>query len=465
MDVRRAVKGAFRAGKATLLGTANAVHGVSTLAVRQEGKVTAAARVSVALVGTVVKGAGFAVSGAGGMIQRVAQRRADAVNNNAGRAAIRSVEYLGNAARLLGTGVKKTGELTVRVAPVAGTVVGGATSGATAIVSEVLDSVSITESDIGFMREELRSYGERLQNRSEVRLADIKSAQRNRNKVDLLDTLVVGGMTLGEILHSPNEVPHEIEKAFALQYPDLAHTETFADAISHANPDQLAGLASGVKGKLFELVLLDHLNGGGLPSGFHAELAHSATQPGWDLMVLDPHGHIADLIQAKATESVAYVRQALDRYPDIDVTTTHGVYAHLAALGMAQHVADSGVPLTTLNADVAHAIAAATGQFHGISFVPSSLSLAVIGLSVLMDKRSTWEMAGRQFGERSAKAGMAVGAAKATLVMTQVWWIGLLAGVGSRALAAYGGRKRERYEHFADVLGTLRPLMTSPAIA
>lgn len=91
-------------------------------------------------------------------------------------------------------------------------------------------------------------------------------------------TLVVGGTTLAEILHSPSEVRHDVEKAFALQYPDLAHTETFADAISHANPDQLARLASGVKGKLFELTLLGYLRkwDGRLPLLSRREVAKRA---------------------------------------------------------------------------------------------------------------------------------------------------------------------------------------------
>jgi hypothetical protein len=32
--------------------------------------------------------------------------------------------------------------------------------------------------------------------------------------------------------------------------------------------------------------LVDHLNNGGLPDGFHAALAHSANQAGWDIQVL-----------------------------------------------------------------------------------------------------------------------------------------------------------------------------------
>lgn len=93
--------------------------------------------------------------------------------------------------------------------------------------------------------------------------------------------------------------------------------------------------------------------------------------------------------------------------------------------------------------------------------MPSSLSLAVIALSVLMDKKLTWEMAGRSFGERSAKASVAVTAGKAAMIATQTWWIGLLAGVGSRWLAARGEGKRERYQVLENALRVLRPLMVA----
>lgn len=466
MNVRKTAKGALGIGKATLLGTANAVHGMTEFVGRHEDQISAITRGSITVAAKVATGSGAAVAAAGNLIQRTAHRRADGATNTTFRVVGHGIGYVGGALCLLGRGVQKAGELTGKGAPVVGGIVGGAVSGGTAVASDALDSIAITKADIDKLRRELSTYGERLRKRSDARLAAIQAAQRHENKADLLDTLVVGGMTLSEILHSPGKIPHDIALAFKLQYPDLAKPETFADAIRHASPDQLVGLTSGVKGKLFELTLIDHLNSGGnLPPGFHAELAHGATQPGWDLKVLDPHGHVVDLIQAKATDSVEYVRQALERYPDIDVTTTHDVYAHLAALGMAQHVTDSGVPLAALNADVAHAVANVSDQFHGISFVPSTLSLAIIGLSVLMDKHETWAMAGRQFGKRTGKAGVAVGTAKAALVVTQTWWMGLLAGVGSRLLAAYGGRKRERYQQVVEALATLRPLMASPVMA
>lgn len=464
MSLRDTVNGCMGAGKTAILGTANAAYGVTAFVKRHVDQVDAVVRGAVGAAGGAIKVSGRVVSGLGSAAEHAAHQRAATSASTAGRLAGHGAQYVGTAIRLVGLGVRKTGELTGRTAPAVGGLVGGVTTGATAMVSDALDSFAITDADIARLRVELATYGDRLRARSDARMAEIRSAQRRRNKSDLIDTLVVGGMTMSEVLRTPGHVPAEIQQAFALQYPDLASTETFAQAVQHASPDQLVGLVDGVKGKLFELKLVDHLNqGGNLPPGFHAVLAHGATQPGWDLKVLDPNGHVADLIQAKATQSADYVRQALERYPDIHVTTTHGVYAHLMAMGMGQHVSDSGISLHQLTGDVAHAATAASAQFHGISFVPSTLSLAIIGLSVLMDKRETWALAGRQFGDRSAKAGVSVGAAKAALVVTQTWWIGLIAGVGSRMLAAYGGRKRERYQQLVDVLDTLRPLMATSA--
>ena len=50
--------------------------------------------------------------------------------------------------------------------------------------------------------------------------------------------------------------------------------------------------------------------------------AASATQPGWDMQIVDAHGHVADALQLKASQSLAYAKAALERYPDIHVLTT-----------------------------------------------------------------------------------------------------------------------------------------------
>lgn len=464
MDIWNATKQTLRAGKAALTGAANATHAVAAAVKRHEPKVAAVTCGSVRLVAKTVELGGALVANSGFAAASATRRQAGGTENRVGRGASKAAGYVASAVGFVGTGAVKAGELTEKAAPVTGRIAGGLVTGATSAVSGAIDSVAITDHDIAALRAELEGYGRILSERADVRLAAMKVTQAQRRADDWLDTLLVGGVSLADALQAPERVPDIVNEAFNLQFPDLAKTETFTEAVHHADPQQLAGLVDGVKGKLFELSLLNQLNTPGqLPSGLHAVLAHSATQPGWDLKVVDSHGHIVDLIQAKATDSVEYIRQALDRYPNIDITTTHGVYTHMAAQGIAQHVHDSGVPLASLNGDVGRAVSDASAHVQGISFVPSSVSLAVIALSVLVNKRLTPEMAAQQFGSRSAKAGVAVGVANAAMVATQTWWIGLLAGVGGRLLVARGEAKRGQYQLLKDAVATLRPLLLSEA--
>lgn len=97
-----------------------------------------------------------------------------------------------------------------------------------------------------------------------------------------------------------------------------------------APPDghELVGALNAAKGKYFEYLVAHRLNSGErvgdvvLPEGHRAELAESLSQPGWDLQILDETGHVADYLQLKATDNLAYVHQALERYPEITVLAT-----------------------------------------------------------------------------------------------------------------------------------------------
>jgi len=107
----------------------------------------------------------------------------------------------------------------------------------------------------------------------------------NRRKAVLLDTLLVGGETLAAYVSS-GHIPADIERAYALAYPNVAAGRSFTEQVERLDGQELIGFASGVKGKLFEVQYVDYLNDGHLPSGFHAELARSATNPGWDIAVI-----------------------------------------------------------------------------------------------------------------------------------------------------------------------------------
>jgi hypothetical protein len=283
----------------------------------------------------------------------------------------------------------------------------------------------------------------------------IHQAQRGGRKKDLLDILTVGGVSLSFIAEHPSQTPPYVEEAFQLAYPGLTRTgETFSEAVDRLPPEDLVGLVSGVKGKLFELELVDHLNNGNLPEGLHAELPQSATQPGFDIQITDDAGRIFDVLQAKATESAAYVQEALQRYPGIDVTTTTEVHAQLMAMGLTENITNSGISEDALEAAV-EAATGPTGYLDAGDLIPSSVGLAVIALSAFLDGSLTVEERSAEFGDRAAKASIAGTAAAVALVATGAWWIALAAGIGSRSMANHGGNKRLRYEMLQRVASSL----------
>lgn len=123
--------------------------------------------------------------------------------------------------------------------------------------------------------------------------------------------------------------------------PSLLSDPLIASAIRDTNPafdfanpptgDALEGAVNAAKGKYFEYLVVDRLNSGErvgdvvLPEGFTARVAESMTQPGWDVQILDPNSRVADYLQLKATDNASYIKEALDRYPDVTILTTDEV--------------------------------------------------------------------------------------------------------------------------------------------
>lgn len=467
--------------------TANGVHRVTSFVARNDSRVADGAQAVTQVAGAAIDKSGQLLSEGGRQVSTVlhgnATRAADAVRDaitGSGQAgawrkaagglgwlATKLVTHAGgftaDAASLVGKATAATGRVTERSAPAVGGVLGGVVRGAVDITSNAVDAAALPASSIDAMREQLRSLGQIQLERGEAKLRAIKLAQVRRRKDELLDLLVVGGITLSQALRDPAGIPADVERAFDLAYPELTQSESFADAVQRMSSDELVGLVSGVKGKLFEIELVDHLNHGGLPDGFHASLAHSATQPGWDIQILDDHGQVSELLQAKATESAAYVKEALERYPDIDVTTTTEVHAQLVALGLAQDVHNSGISEAVLQAKVEAAAHAGTA-FDASDLVPSSIGLAVIALSVFMNTESNLREKGAAFGTRSARAGVSGAVGKLAMLATQTWWVGLIAGVGSSWLAGRGHGKREQYEALKAALGIMEDRQLVPQI-
>lgn len=459
---------------------ANGIYQATDFVARNDGRIADAAQAVTGAVGSGLDKAGKGFASAGqqagqalhGNANRAAERVREAIagSESAGTArkaagalgwlaAKTLVHTAGLAASAAGVGGKlmaATGRVAVRAAPAVGGTAGGLVRGAVGMGSNAVDSVALPASRIEAMREQFRTLGRKEMERSAQRMQAIQTAQKRRRKDQLLDLLVVGGVTLSQALREPASVPENVQQAFALAYPGRAQTETFSDAVERMSSDELVGLVSGVKGKLFELELVDHLNSGGLPDGYHAEIAGSATQPGWDIRVLDDNGQVSELLQAKATESAQYVQEALQRYPDIDVTTTTEVHAQLTAVGLAENVHGSGISEAALQAKVEAAAAHSDAAFDASDLVPSSIGLAVIALSVFMKKDASLREKGEHFGQRSAKAGVSAGVGKAALVATQTWWVALIGGVATSWLAGRGQEKREQYEALKKALEVMQ---------
>lgn len=134
-----------------------------------------------------------------------------------------------------------------------------------------------------------------------------------RKEEAILDSVAIAAGLSIEMLQE--RINPQILEAFRLQYPNLD-----MENLSSYSSEELQGIVNGIKGKYFEILIRDKLNSGDwigdlhLEEGQQAILAESATQPGWDLKIVDADGNIIDHLQAKATDSIAYIKEALEKY-------------------------------------------------------------------------------------------------------------------------------------------------------
>ena len=166
------------------------------------------------------------------------------------------------------------------------------------------------------------------------------------NRESLLDITVAAASVQISVGDGPQDVDPLLLKAIHDTNPTLSETNVFA-----LDGEALQGAVNTAKGKYFEYLVVERLNQGQqvgpllLEPGQQAVLAESMTQPGWDLRIVDEHGAAVEYLQLKATDSVAYIRTALERYPDIQVLAT----GEVADSGL---VLDSGITDQELRAHV-----------------------------------------------------------------------------------------------------------------
>jgi hypothetical protein len=401
-------------------------------------------------LGRVGKIAGGVLHVSGKALRRAAeQAEPDNVFGQAARGAAivtgAAAQGLGIGTHLVGQGAEKLSE----AAEVVGAAAGGAVDGTVGAVTGTVDYFRYDQKDLDALAVRLRNASARYAELGRDIREGLDTPSRRLKKGTVLDTLTVGGLTLAELASAHTGVPEGIREAFERAYPDVAAKYSFERVVQTLDdPSQVMGFAAGVKGKLFEMQYVDWLNDGNLPANLTAELAKSATQPAWDIRIVDDAGRVVDALQAKATDSVAYVQKALAEHPHIDVVTTREVYHALTAQGLGEQVLNGQVADATLESLVSEATtAAADGGFDALGLPLASV--AVVALLTFTDSALGWSERSQEFGHRASQATLAAGAGGAAMALTHTWVLALVAAAGSRWVWGKGQELRSRYERLS----------------
>ncbi len=173
------------------------------------------------------------------------------------------------------------------------------------------------------IREELSTISTDYPPRQQMELLALAEEYRRRREREVLELAAISAdIGIDDFTNlglEPDSNPQLVE-AFRLQYPNVD-----LESLAGRSAEALGGIVNGVKGKYFEVLVRDRLNEGEtlgelqLEPGQVARLAESSTQPGWDLEIVDRNGDTVEQVQLKATESMSYVKKALNDYPDIRV--------------------------------------------------------------------------------------------------------------------------------------------------
>jgi hypothetical protein len=103
---------------------------------------------------------------------------------------------------------------------------------------------------------------------------------------------------------------------------DGASEAELSDYLDGYNAGQLKGIANNIKGIYHEVLWVHQYND--THTDTYAALFGATTHPGADIEIKSSGtDEVVDAIQLKATDSVSYVKEHLERYPDIDVLVTN----------------------------------------------------------------------------------------------------------------------------------------------
>lgn len=203
------------------------------------------------------------------------------------------------------------------------------------------------------------------------------------NRESLLDITVAAASAQISTGDGPQDIDPLLLKAIHDTNPSITESN-----LLELDGETLQGAVNTAKGKYFEYLAVEKLNQGQqvgpllLEPGQQAVLAESMTQPGWDMRIVDEHGAVVEYLQLKATDSVSYIRSALERYPDIQILAT----GEVADSGL---VLDSGITDHDLRAQVEMGVDAVDVSLSE-SFLDHFHPLLPLAAMTLYEGRRLW---------------------------------------------------------------------------
>ena len=219
-----------------------------------------------------------------------------------------------------------------------------------------------------------------------------KELKKYKSRYPWFDYYVVSGLSIPSMIQNRLTDP-DVELAYQYQFPnkadDMSFTETWQ---SFDSPEEMLGFNSAVKGKLFEIKYLEHISKT-LEPGYTAKLADSPTQKGFDIEIYNPHGQIDQLLQLKASTSAAYVKDALNEYPEIDVVTLEDLDGQMLLANHSNRIISSSIS----NEDLLSSMESSVES--GLDYLPL-LGISIIAFSEYTQKEASEFQKTAKFAER-----------------------------------------------------------------
>lgn len=217
------------------------------------------------------------------------------------------------------------------------------------------------------------------------------------NDYPFADACVLSGLTASEMMM--RGVPADVQDAFEKAYPELSTQTSFIESWEGMSDyEARLGFINGIKGKLFEIKYVDHLNQT-LEPGYVASMALNPAQKGWDIKIEGPNQEVQELLQLKATTSTSYIKDAIEQYPEIDVITLSDLQGQLGSISSITNVSASNISSADLMQEI-------DGATDGSSFFFPAVPLLALGYIVFSNYKEqdiSHFKKHQQFGKRASK--------------------------------------------------------------